>query len=366
MNTRHFHLSLIFWLVMLVPLAWAESFPNRPTVAEMDQIVVLGTECINGVNERCYATQYANDPEDYRVYPPFVRTDPAIGWRLDTNALGQIAETSRTLVPWYVDPATVYNGSSNIIMLTVTGVWANLEIGDYRDKFTATFASATNAATYDDYPPLVRSAHLVERYKALYALEATKLAVDIFQRKHGSDYSGKSNWLVAISSAENSYLANKGGRGPYGTWDTYSVSTWLAGNGTYEPTVVRVVTGGVTVVFSTRITNNLAMITFYMSATNYTGGEIGENNSVFDNNGLRGLTDDWVWNRVKRFYGPFQTGQQVLFLNNSAIPKRCIDPKFNIPPGSLRGYVTKSPRGEQRIPLAIGDWQFNYCILPLW
>jgi hypothetical protein len=42
----------------------------------------------------------------------------------------------KALVPCYVDTNTVYEGTTNIAMLTVTGLWASLGIGDGTNKFT--------------------------------------------------------------------------------------------------------------------------------------------------------------------------------------------------------------------------------------
>lgn len=156
-------LVLLLWLAIFVPLALAESFPNRPTTAELDSIVDLGTECIRGLNERCWATQYSTNPVQYRV-APFTNNAQ---WYLDKNLLGSMAAKIRALVPWYANTNTIYDGTTNISMLTVTGVWAQLQIGNHTNKFTATPASGTNAATYGDDPWRIYKEGLEERYKVL-------------------------------------------------------------------------------------------------------------------------------------------------------------------------------------------------------
>lgn len=169
MNTRYFHIGLAIWIFAVVPLGFAESFPNRPTAGEMDKIVELGTECVRGVNERCWATQYQTDPVAYRV-APFTNT---AGFHLDQSLMDTMASKIRSLVPYYVDPDTVYNGTTNISMLTTNGLWARLEIGDHTNKFTCTPAIGTNAATYGDNPGKIYIEDLQERYKVLNALKVT-------------------------------------------------------------------------------------------------------------------------------------------------------------------------------------------------
>jgi hypothetical protein len=105
----------------------------------MDEKVSKGTQCARGVNERCWAAQLV----------PFTNNSC---WYLDQALMGTMASKIRSLVPYYVNPDTVSEGTTNISMLTVTGVWEKLKIGDYTNKFTQTPASGTNAA-------VLRSAH---------------------------------------------------------------------------------------------------------------------------------------------------------------------------------------------------------------
>lgn len=179
----------------MVVSVFAESFPNRPTAGEMDNIVVKGTECTHGVNERCQATQ---------VSPPFVKTNSA-GWYLDQNAMGTMASTIRSLVPYYVDTNTVYDGTTNIAMLTTNGLWATLQIGDKTNKFTCIPGSGTNAATYGDNPGKIYIEDLLERYKVAYELKDTFPASSVasLQYWHGVGYG--SNFAEAVASAVTNY-----------------------------------------------------------------------------------------------------------------------------------------------------------------
>jgi hypothetical protein len=156
----------------------------------------------------------------------------------------------KSLIPYYADTNTVYDGTTNIVMLTVTGLWASLGIGDKTNQFTRTpcwtnsistnwvvnytsywpstngtatnicytsdyqqvvnyalswtatgghvwvsasnWASSvvivTNAATYGEYPWQIYAQDLEERYKVLNALHITKHAVNVNTSPGGSRY----------------------------------------------------------------------------------------------------------------------------------------------------------------------------------
>jgi len=209
-------------------------------------------EIVVGMHERCLATQYSTNPVSYYVSPPsFVRTwysnvyttngvtiytnivTNTIGWHPDRDMVISLDATIKQLVPYYVDTNTVYDGTTNIVMLTVTGLWASLQIGDrtnqftrepawtnpistnwiidytsywpstngtatninytsdyqqvinYAQSWTATggyvwvtasnwaseVVTVTNAATYGDYPWQIYAEDLQERYKVLEALK---------------------------------------------------------------------------------------------------------------------------------------------------------------------------------------------------
>ncbi len=140
-----------------------------------------------GAYERCLATQYTtNNPPDYYVAPTnLIRTwtsnvyttngvtvytnivTNTIGWHTDRTYMTLLDTKIKALIPYYVDPDTFQP-------LTVTGLWASLEIGDKTNKFTRAPAIGANAATYGDYPWQIYEADLVERYKVLNALIVPK------------------------------------------------------------------------------------------------------------------------------------------------------------------------------------------------
>lgn len=209
-----------------------------------------------GTYERCLATQTSTNPT-YSVTPPsFVRTwtsnvyttngvtvhtnivTNTIGWHIDRDMMISLDTTIKALIPHYVDTNTVYDGTTNIVMLTVTGLWASLGIGDKTNQFTRTpcwtnpvstnwvvnytsywpstngtatnivytsdyqqvvnyaqswtatgghvwvtasnwaseVVTVTNAATYGDYPWQIYVEDLQERYKVLNALKMTALS----------------------------------------------------------------------------------------------------------------------------------------------------------------------------------------------
>ena len=179
---------------------------TQKRITQRDAIqVILGTV------ERCYATQTATNPT-YSVSPPsFVRswvsTNGAGGWETNqvTNSISWYTDrammvsldaTIKALCPYYVDTNSVYDGTTNIVMLTVTGLWASLNIGDGTNKFTAipgwtnaattnysgTNAISTNAATTNivSYGPWAWRNYVVawqERYKVLEALKVVRLGL---------------------------------------------------------------------------------------------------------------------------------------------------------------------------------------------
>jgi hypothetical protein len=59
-----------------------------------------------------------------------------IGWFPDRNYMIALDAKIKSLIPYYADMNTVYDGTTNIVMLTVTGLWASLGIGDKTNKFT--------------------------------------------------------------------------------------------------------------------------------------------------------------------------------------------------------------------------------------
>jgi len=153
-----------------------------------------------GEHERCLSTQTATNPT-YAVAPvDYVRTwtsnayttngvtvyanimTNCIGWHPDRDMLTAMDGTIKTLVPQFVGPNMPADGSADIAMLSVTGLFASLQIGDHTNQFTrtpcwtnfpGTTNATTNAATYGDYPWQIYVVDLQERYKVLYSCQTT-------------------------------------------------------------------------------------------------------------------------------------------------------------------------------------------------
>ena len=173
MNIRCFHIGLSVWIVAFVSTGFSEDFQNRPAAAGMDTNVALGIQCVRGVNERCWATQYSTNPVQYHVEPSTNTAE----WNLDQNLMGQMASKIKLLVPRYADPDTVYDETPNVAMLTVAGVWEEMEIGDEAGQFTETPAIGENPATYGDYPWRIYDVNLDERYNASWSLNQSSQTV---------------------------------------------------------------------------------------------------------------------------------------------------------------------------------------------
>lgn len=357
MNWRCFQIGLSFWLVGLLRLGWAESFPNRPSVSNMEETVRLGTECVHGVNERCYATQYKTNPVAYLVTPPFVRTNEAIGWHLGTNALGRLAVTSKALVPWNVDSVTVYDHSTNMAMLTVMGVWTNLQIGDSVSKFTITWASGTNAATYGDSSPRVRREHLGERYQVLNALKMTRQAPSYQGQGPGGEptkykdtyYSGATTYseLVAFFGATPWFwigypgalfgsFANRNTSGTFWEFDRHAM--FLANITYMTNSNLQVIDA---TIFGKTIKNQ------YLS-----GAPV--NNSIYYD-GDYGTTIEGTLLRMTNFaQGSSYIGSMIFGNFETVTPQGQFQPNtsvgYNVLPGDIHVYIL---------------WQFKYCRDPL-
>ena len=237
-------------------------------------------ELVLGVTERCLATQISTNPVTYCAGPPsFVRTwysnvyttngvtiytnvvTNTIGWHFDIGYYLNLDTIIKAIVPLYLNTNTVYDGSTNISYLTVTGLWAELKIGDgtnrftrepawtntftnwivnytsywpstngtatnicytsdyrqtvnYAESWTATgghvwvtssnwaseVVTVTNAATYD-YTWQIYTKGLEERYRVLNALKATRLPSLWTRNEAVIGHSGPTNASAAEAKA---------------------------------------------------------------------------------------------------------------------------------------------------------------------
>jgi len=90
--------------------------------------------------------------------------------KVGADAWAALDDVLLAIIPQYVDEIGT---NATYSMHTVTGLFAQLSIGDGTNKFTATPAIGTNAATYGDVGRITREIHLDERYAILNALTCT-------------------------------------------------------------------------------------------------------------------------------------------------------------------------------------------------
>ena len=335
-----------------------------------------------GVTERCLATQTSTNPT-YSVNPPsFVRSwysndyttngailytnvfANAIGFRTDRAMLASLDTTIKALVPYYVDTNSVYDGTTNIVMLTVTGLWASLHIGDGTNKFTSEPAwvgtnGVTNAATYGDYPSWIYVTDLQERYKVLNALKFTTRSAS-----------------VTFPDNNGKYLFIWTGDNLYHTWADliYAGDAWWATNGqnwTYAKVIMES-SGQVYLPWSSygcdvgatqakfnspELGTNLEKsVNLYVSGSGptYLPGA-GCTNPVFNAFGYPIYTNGWgLWSTKDCGYS--STGFVDLIVGPTGFeqPGWCIKPTRN-------GIRSEAEGWEISDYKEVINWQFNYC-----
>ena len=232
----------------------------RQRINQVDEI-----ELDLAIAERCMALQYSTNPVSYYVAPPqYVRSwysnsyetqvvagvtsvvavlytnvfTNAVGYRTDHAKAVARDATIKALIPYYCDPDTVYDGTTNIVMLTVTGLWASLQIGDKTNLFTREpewveivgTNIITNAATYGDLPWRIYKEDLEERYKVLNALKilSTTFRTDLSYGFSPTNVSGfctlgwlsTKDWPTAVSNIQEKF---KTGDGTYWTNTPYCI-----------------------------------------------------------------------------------------------------------------------------------------------
>jgi hypothetical protein len=331
----------------------------------------------------------------------------AIGWHIDRDMMVSLDATIKALVPYYVDTNTVYDGTTNIVMLTVTGLWASLQIGDKTNQFTRTpcwtnpistnwivnytsywpstngtatninytsdyrqvvnyaqswtatgghiwvtssnwesrVGQTTNAATYGDYPWQIYAEDLQERYKVLNALKMTRGGVIYNYRTDGGDATVNvtNGWTTAKTITESAYTVTYTGFLDSGSSSGWE---WFIGSDDYLD-----VQGNATNYVCQL--GNLAIIeepVFYctnislLDTGHYIHGVTNSPYIVFDDNGLGVEFDKW-----KKVTFPFG-------LNEGVIPSWSIEPTNS----------THQYRGVVWAYQAYPTWQFSYCTNKYW
>ena len=360
---------------------------ERVNQADINEIVL-------GTTERCLATQYATNPSYYVSPPSIVRSwysndyqttnvpgdlvtnwhavlytntfTNVIGWRTDRAMMVELDAKIKALVPYYADTNTVYDGTTNISMLTVTGLWASLSIGDGTNQFTSVpeyvgTNGTTNAATYGAFPWRVYKEDLEERYKVLNALKIFSSTPTI----SGTNWDGwgdfGTDWPAAKNSAENEWVFRSR---PTTFAEIQQSAIGIQGGGGYYDTELF---GSVWTLFSNTSTSISHKVSFYVTVETpdfFRGLGItitNDSNKTFDGYGVLSSTNGWKLID--------KTGWQSSFINTSTllgginIPHWCDQP--NTPP--LEGaYYAKSRGYRIRSGQALTQFIFLYCTNKYW
>jgi hypothetical protein len=312
----------------------------------------------------------------------------------------------KALVPCYVDADTVYDGTTNIIMLTVTGLWASLGIGDGTNQFTRTPAwtnpistnwivnytsywpstngtatninytsdyrqvvnyaqswtatgghvwvassnwasevvTVTNVATYGDYPWQIYAQDLEERYKVLNALKTTKGRAKYNYRMDLVTPSVSSAFTNGWTIAKQ---LTETAFTNYTTNSTDDSSAWE--QNTFSDSYLNM-SGSSNYVSYLVNRQILVEPTFYctnisiLDEGHYVYGVTNYPYIVFDDNGIGIVQGQW-----KKATFP-------LGLNQGVIPAWCIEPT----------NATHQSRGVVWVYQSYPTWDFQYCTNKYW
>ncbi len=370
----------------------AVNVQNRITQRDAIQVIM-------GTVERCYATQTATNPT-YSVAPPsFVRnwysndyvstvTNGVTNWtavlynNVFTNVIGDRLDRAMmvdldakiiALCPYYADTNTVYDGTTQIDMLTFTGLLTSLDLGDHTN-FTSIPCwtnnvgqtnATTNAATFGPWAWRNYIVAWQERYKVLNALKMTKQNQNaILQYKSvvnweagDQGHTTPNTWAAAESNLMASY-ATMGTSVLTGKLSTYfEISTWKMWSvPEYESDGIGVramkVTGFTPLSTSTQLIFETQI--FYKCPTNpLIGNYSGSIPAVFEGYGLIG---DGGYHLIP--------STNFGLANLSVFPEWCNNPTTNDYPlyefyGTARGVKISEDTELQ-------TWQFNYCTNRWW
>ena len=358
-----------------------------------------------GTYERCLTTQYASN--SYYVIPPeFVRTwysnsyeqvavtnvrgvttnistnwvavlhanilTNVFGVRIDREMLAELDDTIKALVPYYCDPATVYEGMSNVTMLTVTGLFASLCVGDHTNQFTAIPAWAgtngvTNAATYGALPLRISKQHLEERYKVLQALRYVKRDIiwdptNILAYSYGESKAGctPEDFNLVKSACAATWSGRTGGGhldGPYAEtalfyyFPSYG-GIFALGHASKFSAVPNVFAGSVPHIVTLWMRGQKPLI---LNDDNQTCTSIYDANDsqIIESSGFVVQTvseeeTNTVW-----------TGSCI---GTSTFPNWCPDPEANYEENSYRSYF----QGYYSDGFGMVDYHFQYCTNKYW
>lgn len=207
-------------------------------------------ELVLGTVERCHATKnlYFNDEQGrwddrYGVHPPTIEqtwysnvymtngtngvaiytniVTNTIGWRIDQGMMMWVDTAIKALVPFYVNTNTIALTTTNFVfdMLTVTGLWAELQIGDRTNRFTSEPAW-TNTVTnwivnYTSYWPSTNGVGVTNCYTSDYQQVANY--AESWTATGGHVWVSSSNWVSTVVTVTNAATYDK-----LYTWQIYA------------------------------------------------------------------------------------------------------------------------------------------------
>ena len=322
-------------------------------------------------------TNFATNTVSFVITNSYSLTN-AIGNYVDKDYLEVLDAKIEALAPNYVDTNTVYDGTTNIVMHTFTGLLTSLDIGDH-----------TN---FTDYGWYVSQDDLKERYKVLNKLEVTQkdggMARGIL-KSAGTDIGDcHGSWTSVV--AEISELWDN----DYYTYSySSSLNSWFPAH-TYDHnqyrgvlwncfyifvTVVNVTNLYSTTVFETGILHNIQF--WYEPDTNTISGidwGVGYMEDIpmdYVADGLPDSTPGWHLLAESGYTTSNSVSWTVdLGYDINILPPECdevIAGSSHQSPYCVDGSCNSNIWGEARGGPAINAsmelyyWQFNYCTTPL-
>jgi len=344
----------------------AVNVQNRITQRDAIQ-VILGTV------ERCYATQLTTNPT-YSVSPPsfvrnwysndYVGTNAILYTNIFTNVISERLDHAMmidldakivALCPYYVDTNSVYDGTTNIVMLSFTGLLTSLNLGDHTN-FTSIPTIGTNAATFGPWAWRNYIVAWQERYKVLNALKVTARSISL------SSATGKS---LSVNSAS--------GRTNYAVMVAYFTSNWPSASGGVAGRIGSRIIGGETypnimgmdawneyAPFAniTGLDTNISKtISYYVIG----GQPYSTDHFIFDANGVAIGTNWTFYTSINAGYNSSNSSPVIFGNTNLDMPVLAGPPDIDLEWGEdqLRGFKLTDAK-------SIFDWQFNYCAVKYW
>jgi hypothetical protein len=290
--------------------------------------------------------------------------------RIDHAMMVDLDAKIIALCPYFANTNTVYDGTTNIVMHTFTGLLTSLNLGDHTN-FTSipcwtnnagTTNATTNAATFGPWAWRNYVVAWQERYKVLNALKWTAPSgtgistgwhdvPDTFSYGSWNDAQDHSE---AYFTNDTSYSATE--------FQCFTAGFLYTNNATYM-SWIRTFRMSAPTLSATLNTDISHSIYFYLKPTlsEMPGTLTKTNGAVFDDNGL-GLTLD-TWGLITNY--PFG-------LSEGTAPTWCAEPTTASVPGwhfepqytgfqESRGFVIKAANQKHLV-----DWQFTYATNKYW